>query len=110
MFINECSEEKKAKFVKYLEKHGVIQKFTDIFDKLMKSKEKPANPIDFIREELGDVVIPEETIEELERELEEAHREIASLQKSIEELDEEEMCLENEEVTTEVDAGPSSSS
>ncbi|XP_055911944.1 c-Myc-binding protein homolog [Eupeodes corollae] len=82
----QCSEEKKAKFVKYLEQHNVIKTFSEIFDKLMKCKEKPENPIDFIRQELGEVVIPHENFEELERELEEAHREIADLEKAIEEL------------------------
>lgn len=88
VFLNEelSSEAKKDVRHGYLRECGITDKLTEILNKLLQEGVKPNNPLDFIREELGDKLIPTETIENMEHELDDAHREIRRLRGILKEL------------------------
>ncbi|XP_018798568.1 PREDICTED: C-Myc-binding protein homolog [Bactrocera latifrons] len=88
VFLNEelSSEAKKDIRHAYLRECGITDKLNDIFKKLLQAGVRPDNPLDFIREELGDKPIPTETFENMEHELDDAHREIRRLRGILKEL------------------------
>lgn len=88
VFLNEelSSEAKKDMRHAYLRECGITDKLNDILNKLLQASVKPDNPLDFIREELGDKPIPTETFENMEHELDDAHREIRRLRGILKEL------------------------
>ncbi|XP_039962183.1 c-Myc-binding protein homolog [Bactrocera neohumeralis] len=88
VFLNEelTSEAKKDIRHAYLRECGITDKLNDIFKKLLQAGVRPDNPLDFIREELGDKPIPTETFENMEHELDDAHREIRRLRGILKEL------------------------
>uniref|UniRef100_A0A0A1XE24 c-Myc-binding protein homolog n=1 Tax=Zeugodacus cucurbitae TaxID=28588 RepID=A0A0A1XE24_ZEUCU len=88
VFLNEelSSEAKKDMRHAYLRECGITEKLNEILNKLLQAVVKPDNPLDFIREELGDKPIPTETIENMEHELDDAHREIRRLRGILKEL------------------------
>ncbi|XP_067635651.1 c-Myc-binding protein homolog [Eurosta solidaginis] len=88
VFLNEdlTSEAKKDFWHSYLRETGITAKLNDILNKLLQANVKPDNPLDFIREELGDKLVPPETIENMEHELDGAHREIRRLRGILKEL------------------------
>ncbi|XP_004535432.2 c-Myc-binding protein homolog [Ceratitis capitata] len=88
MFLNEeiSSEAKKDIRHAYLRECGITSKLNEILNKLLQANVKPENPLDFIREELGDKPIPTEMIDNLEHELDDAHREIRRLRGILKDL------------------------
>lgn len=88
VFLNEefSSEAKKDMRHAYLRECGITSKLNEIFNKLLQANVKPENPLDFIREELGDKPIPAEVIENMEHELDDAQREIRRLRGILKEL------------------------
>ncbi|XP_053947915.1 c-Myc-binding protein homolog [Anastrepha ludens] len=96
------SEAKKDLRHAYLRECGITGKLNEIFNKLLQAKVKPENPLDFIREELGDKPIPDEIIENMEHELDDAHREIRRLRGILKELG-----IDNvDEQLQDINAGP----
>ncbi|XP_036320260.1 c-Myc-binding protein homolog [Rhagoletis pomonella] len=88
VFLNEelSSEAKKDMRHAYLRECGITSKMNEILHKLLQANVKPENPLDFIREELGDKPIPAEVIGNMEHELDDAQREIRRLRGILKEL------------------------
>ena len=85
------SESEKDKFRAYLEKNGVIEKLTEVFVSLYGEVDKPINPLEYIKHNLGDLEekdqdnLKNENLK-LKQENEKFKKQIAELQKENEPL------------------------
>lgn len=81
-------DSKRDEFRKFLERAGLIDLVSKCFIKLYEETEKPENPIEFFRENIGDALKEKMKIKMLQAELEEAKKEIEELRKKIKKDDE----------------------
>ncbi|XP_067616680.1 c-Myc-binding protein homolog [Eurosta solidaginis] len=73
---------KRDEFRRYLERSGVIEALTKVFVRIV--KERPENPLDYLRRNLGDALHQADSMAYLQSELEEARQEIQRLRTIIE--------------------------
>ncbi|XP_014092544.2 c-Myc-binding protein homolog [Bactrocera oleae] len=76
---------KRDEFRRYLERSGVIEALTKVFVRIV--KERPENPLDFLRHNLGDALHQADSMAYLQTELEEARSEIQRLRGLVESID-----------------------
>ncbi|XP_018801412.1 PREDICTED: C-Myc-binding protein homolog [Bactrocera latifrons] len=76
---------KRDDFRRYLERSGVIEALTKVFVKIV--KDRPDNPLDFLRHNLGDALHQADSMAYLQSELQEARGEIERLRGLIESID-----------------------
>lgn len=81
-------DSKRDEFRKFLERAGLIDLVSKCFIKLYEETEKPENPIEYFRENIGDALKEKMKIKMLQAELEEAKKEIEDLRKKIKKDDE----------------------
>jgi len=72
-------------FRRYLERAGVMEELTKVFVKIV--KERPENPLEFLRENLGSAVHEKDTVTYLQKELDEAKIEINRLKEIIRKIE-----------------------
>ncbi|XP_011179323.2 c-Myc-binding protein homolog [Zeugodacus cucurbitae] len=75
---------KRDEFRRYLERSGVIEALTKVFVRIV--KERPENPLDYLRNNLGDALHQADSVSYLQSELEEARSEIQRLRGIIESI------------------------
>lgn len=78
-------DSKRDEFRKFLERSGLIDLVSKCFIKLYEETDKPENPIEYFRENIGDALKEKMTIKMLQAELEDAKKEIENLRKQINE-------------------------
>lgn len=83
-------DSKRDEFRKFLERSGLIDLVSKCFIKLYEETDKPENPIDYFRENIGDAMKEKMTIKLLQAELEEVKRENEELKKKLKKPDENE--------------------
>ncbi|XP_011210167.2 c-Myc-binding protein homolog [Bactrocera dorsalis] len=76
---------KRDDFRRYLERSGVIEALTKVFVRIV--KDRPENPLDFLRHNLGDALHQADSMAYLQSELQEARGEIERLRGLIESID-----------------------
>lgn len=93
-------DSKRDEFRKFLERAGLIDLVSKCFIKLYEEPEKPENPIEYFRENIGDVLKEKMKIKMLQAELDEAKKEIEELRRKIKK--DEEIDLVNKSTDSEM--------
>ncbi|XP_011869666.1 PREDICTED: C-Myc-binding protein-like [Vollenhovia emeryi] len=74
---------KREEFRKYLDECGVMVALTKILVSLYEETEKPPDPVDYIRRNLGGIVTDTSDIDSVKKELEESKATIAELKSKL---------------------------
>ncbi|XP_078042387.1 c-Myc-binding protein isoform X1 [Augochlora pura] len=72
-------DSKKEEFRKYLERAGVMEALTKILVSLYEEPEKPDDPLEYVRQRIGDITENDVEIDSLKNELIEAKAKIVEL-------------------------------
>ncbi|XP_033340135.1 c-Myc-binding protein isoform X2 [Megalopta genalis] len=73
------ADSKKEEFRKYLERAGVMEALTKILVSLYEEPEKPDDPLEYVRQRIGDITENDVEIDSLRNELMEAKAKIVEL-------------------------------
>lgn len=79
-------DNKRDQFRRYVESHGVVDMLTKVLIQLMTIPEKPENPIEFIREQVGASLKEKQQMKILEHEVEFYRQKVDELTKQLEEI------------------------
>lgn len=78
-------DNQRDQFRRYVESHGVVDMFTKVLIQLMRVQDKPENPIEFIREQMGASLKEKQHIEILKQEVEFYRQKVDELTKQLDE-------------------------
>ncbi|XP_054903282.1 c-Myc-binding protein-like [Poeciliopsis prolifica] len=81
-----ASDSKREHFRRYLEKTGVVDSLTSVFVSLYEQQEKPANPLEYVKEHLGAVALTSSDTEALQQEVNDLRQRCACLEEENKDL------------------------
>ncbi|XP_076297880.1 c-Myc-binding protein isoform X1 [Lasioglossum baleicum] len=73
------AESKKEEFRKYLERAGVMEALTKILVSLYEEPEKPDDPLEYVRQRIGNITESDMEMDTLRKELDDAKAKIIEL-------------------------------
>ncbi|XP_076652982.1 c-Myc-binding protein isoform X1 [Halictus rubicundus] len=73
------ADSKKEEFRKYLERAGVMEALTKILVSLYEEPEKPDDPLEYVRQRIGNITETDMEMDTLRKELEDAKAKIIEL-------------------------------